>query len=587
MMGEDEKKDCKNVAVTISSIGCATPTEDQPPPPPYRRTWANDSVPVEETRRNWGSFWIPKSRWTWGVTEKWNAISKGTLKETGNALKTCYTCLRDATQLVFKNLRFTRRQCFALLLLLVVGFLPMIILGFLASDAGHAPYYQVFSDKIMSCGNSLGAPQNSTVSGIEKLFVLDTTWGRFSFAAVKTIDVAWDLFVGRGVQICASWAAYKVFSDALLFVIERNPASFRIFQRIALEGPNLHSLWTLTQELFTRNDTRTKLLFIYMFVSISYVLTVPIFLGAMTGYDSTNIAWIDLDNSNNIVPASMLKSSTIVSGTRNHSWDQAVCLDNAIANEANNRDVARHGRCDCRLIDSGIMVFAKDYWRQYYSATGEICTYNFMNNTQTYKWEAQNGVDYGYDAQRSPEMRNCNATMDVEVNGKKYEYLDLTVTGGYCYESTPYNYSYLFDKTRCLPDTANPSYEWGFATMMSGIFVFITFGWCTSMYIVWQHAQFNSTLVKSGYAMTPLRAAFAMAKAAKKKTGMGERQLIRAYTKDLENELYGGCGVKATSMEYGLFVEDPEEGDEDRTYLSVREVRARHVRGLSEASAGG
>lgn len=95
--------------------------------------------------------------------------------------------------------------------------------------------------------------------------------------------------------------------------------------------------------------------------------------------------------------------------------------------------------------------------------------------------------------------------------------------------------------------------------MMSGIFVFIAFGWSLSMYAVWQDAQFNSALVKSGFDMTPLRAAFAMAKAARKKTGMGEKQLVRADTKDLEKELYGGSETKSTKIEYGLFVEDPED----------------------------
>jgi hypothetical protein len=37
--------------------------------------------------------------------------------------------------------------------------------------------------------------------------------------------------------------------------------------------------------------------------------------------------------------------------------------------------------------------------------------------------------------------------------------------------------------------------------------------------------------------MTPLRAAFAMAKAAKIKTGMREGQLVRADTRELEQEL--------------------------------------------------
>lgn len=178
-----------------------------------------------------------------------------------------------------------------------------------------------------------------------------------------------------------------------------------------------------------------------------------------------------------------------------------------------------------------------------------------------------------------------NMSMAIFINGKNYDYMDLNSTTGYCYGETSYSYAELAGKSRCLPDTADPSYEWGFATMMSGIFVFLTFGWSLSMYAVWQDAQFNSTLVKSGYDMTPLRAAFAMAKAAKKRTGLGEKQLVRANTKDLEKELYGGRQTQSTSVEYSIFAEDPENGDEDtRTYLPAWEIRARHARGLSEAA---
>lgn len=85
--------------------------------------------------------------------------------------------------------------------------------------------------------------------------------------------------------------------------------------------------------------------------------------------------------------------------------------------------------------------------------------------------------------------------------------------------------------------------------------------------------------------MTPLRAAFTMAKAATKRTGMGEKQLVRANTKDLEEELYGGKKTASTTIEYMFFVEDPEDGKDEHGYISRQELRARHARGVSEASA--
>lgn len=122
--------------------------------------------------------------------------------------------------------------------------------------------------------------------------------------------------------------------------------------------------------------------------------------------------------------------------------------------------------------------------------------------------------------------------------------------------------------------------------MLSGLYVFFHFGWAITMYIVWQDAQFNSSLVKSGYEMTPLRAAFAMAKAAKRKTGMGEKQLVRANTKELEQELYGTRKTKGTKVDHKIFAESDEEEAEARHTLVRRNVLPKSNEAFSEVSLG-
>lgn len=158
-----------------------------------------------------------------------------------------------------------------------------------------------------------------------------------------------------------------------------------------------------------------------------------------------------------------------------------------------------------------------------------------------------------------------NQTLHADIDGKNYDVSYLNGTWGSCYNNVGYSSDELARRSRCLPDTANPSYQWGFSTMMSGLFVFLQFAWTITMYILWQDAQFNSSLVQSGYQMTPLRAAFALAKAARRRTGMGEKQLVRADTKELEQELYGNprARVKGTKVEYGIFVQDAEDDDDD------------------------
>lgn len=176
--------------------------------------------------------------------------------------------------------------------------------------------------------------------------------------------------------------------------------------------------------------------------------------------------------------------------------------------------------------------------------------------------------------------------MKIEFEGITYDAQGLNATNGWCYGSTGWNNRDIYDKSRCLPDTANPTYEWGFSSMLSGIFVIIHCIWSVSMYLVWQNAQFRSALVQSGYNMTPLRAAFAIAKVAKHKTGLGERQLVRAATKDLEKELYGHRGTKGSKVDYDLFVGSIEdEEDEDRMTTRRRSALGRDGLGSQQTLA--
>lgn len=325
--------------------------------PIQTRTWGNDIV--EAKSRSW--------IWTWGIRDHWSSACRMTGRTItgiiGSAERTMQPTLNAVWPSVRRNfwpmvvrVSTAKKQWFALFTFLCCAVAPMVTLGYFTPrpefEVGTwPPYYNVFSAKTMTCGNQGidDYPANSTIKGIEGLFVLDQTWGPFAFSTVKTIDTAWDIIIGHGVQMLAWWTAYIVFSDALLRMIERHPASFRIFQRIALEGPSLLALWTLCKELLSVRSKRTKMLFTYMLLATSYVLCIPMFLGAMTGYDSTAIAWVDIDNSNNIVPASALKEAWVISGTANSTFDQKVCTDPDNAKIQHNYFAERVVHCKCFL----------------------------------------------------------------------------------------------------------------------------------------------------------------------------------------------------------------------------------------------
>ncbi|KAL1793769.1 hypothetical protein ACET3X_008751 [Alternaria dauci] len=385
---------------------------------------------------------------------------------------------------VWKQMRWSKKQFYAFCLMAVWVVVPMTLIGYLT------PFTSIFADKTLSCGNGVyGQPQNATVTGIEKLFALDATFGRFSFSQVKAIDVLWDLVVGKGAQALAWWASYTVFCDALLRAIERHPASFEIFQRIANEGPGLLSLWTLIKELWNAKSARTKALFFYMFWSTGYVLLVPIVLGAMTGYDATSIAWIDLQGENNIIPATALHETWVVAGTKNETFKAPACVDYNLRSAYDYMEDARDHKCDCQF-PNGTIATADERWDWYrnsyyyynqYLSNYDTCSFTYPNNTQTWTDPSSHYYIDSAPFYRPDNTYACNATFSITIANIAYDASTLNGSYGYCYNDVGYDYTLLSDKSRCLPDTANPSYAWGFATLMSGLFIFVTAIWTLNL----------------------------------------------------------------------------------------------------------
>jgi hypothetical protein len=276
----------------------SNPTEESLPS--YSPTWGRDIIENETEKR-----------WNWKSQSAWLSAYE-TAPETFNVLW-------SQAYPINKRLVPSLKQVLALSLVVSFGILPFAMIGHFVP--GQGLFHGIFQDKVQTCGDSFGTPENATVTGIEKLFVLDTTFGRFSFSQAKTIDVIWDVVIGRGVQLVAGWIGYIVFSDALLRTIERHPASFEIFQRIALEGPSLLSLWTLLKEQWGAKSKQTKALFFYIWLSTLY---------------STSIAWVNLDddNRNNIVAASMLTKSWVATAAGKETFNDGVCLDYNLSYEA-------------------------------------------------------------------------------------------------------------------------------------------------------------------------------------------------------------------------------------------------------------
>jgi hypothetical protein len=98
------------------------------------------------------------------------------------------------------------------------------------------------------------------------------------------------------------------------------------------------------------------------------------------------------------------------------------------------------------------------------------------------------------------------------------------------------------------------------------------------MYAVWQDAQFNSDLVKKGFVMSPLKAAFVVTIVAIERTGLGYRELLRSKHSNLRSRLYGDKHDRA-EVTYDIFSEGDGKRiwDEDEDSLRQRSTGSTYV----------
>lgn len=119
---------------------------------------------------------------------------------------------------------------------------------------------------------------------------LGLSCGGYSFTSMNVTDVAWDLLVGRGGQLIYGVVAYRLFSRTIRTLVQREEVTFESFAAVTFESGNITSLGPLCRNLVARSPRpytrRAKLAYLSMALGTLYVVSLPTFLSAMTGYTS-------------------------------------------------------------------------------------------------------------------------------------------------------------------------------------------------------------------------------------------------------------------------------------------------------------
>lgn len=118
------------------------------------------------------------------------------------------------------------------------------------------------------------------------------TWGNFSLATAKSIDIAWDLVVGRGGQALIALICYKVHLEGLIHVMESSSVSYELYTALVFSNTSLVTFIALVKQILSTRTYLARML--WLLFSTVYTILFPTLMAALTGYSSIKVCWIVL-----------------------------------------------------------------------------------------------------------------------------------------------------------------------------------------------------------------------------------------------------------------------------------------------------
>jgi len=113
-----------------------------------------------------------------------------------------------------------------------------------------------------------------------------------TFAQAKAIDLIWNTIVGRGLQTILSTFAYKIFTQALMRISERDAITYELFCVFGVSTTSAKALWQLLKAIFSKVTRRTKFVIAWLLISTGYLLLFPTLIDAISGYQAGQLTLV-------------------------------------------------------------------------------------------------------------------------------------------------------------------------------------------------------------------------------------------------------------------------------------------------------
>jgi hypothetical protein len=156
-------------------------------------------------------------------------------------------------------------------------------------------------------GTFLMAGHLQSIWRVDKILTITLGFGNFSLAQAKAIDIAWDLIIGRGVQLFLSWRALKLLWPAIQHTMTQRTIRCTTYAGLASNVDSILTCARIWRDLFRRHFYSTsthftRFTYLSMGLTTAYILAFPTALSAMTSYAAITTPVVRVDASQSVSP---------------------------------------------------------------------------------------------------------------------------------------------------------------------------------------------------------------------------------------------------------------------------------------------
>ncbi|KAJ9654534.1 hypothetical protein H2198_006410, partial [Neophaeococcomyces mojaviensis] len=135
------------------------------------------------------------------------------------------------------------------------------------------------------------------------IFAINMGYGSYSFGVAKLIDVVWDIVAGRGGQVLLAYFSYRTFTKALCRTMETASVSSQTFESLTLRNDTFFGILVLIKEFMKVGGARARFAMLCIILCALFILSVPTWLSAMTGYTADIVGFVN-GTTGNLIRAS-------------------------------------------------------------------------------------------------------------------------------------------------------------------------------------------------------------------------------------------------------------------------------------------